>query len=145
MQKNIFPLFIISLGLITVYVFYAVWHTEEPTLKNLTAQTTQITTQTEQKGTNYIDTQLSKYTNIKNKPTVVTTTQVHSANKEEPRASSFVHETPEEVEEQYEEMIPESYSGTLTQAEAAFASMDATVLEMQERIDTPMVETEQTE
>ncbi len=145
MHKSIFPLFITYLGLITAYTFYAVWQTEEPTLTNLTPKSPQ-TTITEDHGyTDHTIIDVSSPSHIKNKPKIATTTQDSKTNTVESHTSSFVHETPEEVEEQYEDMIPESYSDTLTQAEAAFASMDAAVLEMQERIDTPMVETEQTE
>ena len=145
MHKNIFPLFITSLGLITVYVFYAVWHTEEPTLANLTPNSPQTTITEDHSYTDHTIIDVSSPSHIKNKPKTVTATQASKTNSIESHTSSFVSATPEEVEEQYEEMIPESYSDTLTQAEAAFASMDAAVLEMQERIDTPMVETEQTE
>jgi len=145
MHKNILPLFITSLGLITAYVFYVVWHTEEATLTNLTSKSSKTTII---KGHAYTDnklTNVSQLPHVKNKPNTAIVMQASKTNSVESHACSFVYETPQEVEEQYEAMIPESYDDTLTQAEAAFASIDAAVLEMQERIDTPIVETEQTE
>ena len=144
MHKNIFPLFIVSLGIVTAYVFYAVWHIEEPTLNNPTIQASKETSQAESINKEYTKSIASKDATVKTIPSPASS-QNKITNKEEPNVSSLVYETPEEIQETYEALTPESHDDTVAEAQTAFASIDDTVLEMQEHLDTQMMETEQTE
>lgn len=140
MRKNIFPIFITSLGLFTAYVFYALWHTDEVNPSQVNNQS--INTETTNKE--YTKSIASKDATVKTIPSLASS-QNKITNKEEPNVFSLVYETPEEIQEAYEALTPESHDDTVAEAHTAFASIDDAVLEMQEHLDTQMVETEQIE
>ena len=137
MHKNIFPLFITFLGIVAAYTFYAVWHTEEPELNNPTQQTSKELSQTEPTEKKHIKSLPSKSSTVKTTPSLVTVKNKTMHN-EEPSTSSMVSETQEETREVYEALVPESYDDTVTEAQTAFTSLDATVLKMQEHLDAEM-------
>lgn len=137
MHKNIFPLFITFLGIVTAYTFYTVWHTDEPELNNPTLQTSKELSQTEPTVKEYIKSLPSKSNTVKTTPSLVAVKN-ETMHDEEPSTSSMVIETQEETREVYEALVPESYDDTVIEAQAAFTSLDATVLKMQEHLDAEM-------
>ena len=92
MRKNIFPIFITSLGLFTAYVFYALWHTDEVNPSQVNNQS--INTETTNKE--YTKSIASKDATVKTIPSLASS-QNKITNKEEPNVSSLVYETPEEI------------------------------------------------
>ena len=141
MRANIFPIFITSLGLFTAYVFYALWHTDEvnPSQANNQSISTEIT---------------PKHFTPKKRitSTVVNIEDVNIERKKDIKKESLAEtlplgmkETEEQTQEAYEALIPENYDNTVIEAQEAFVSLDDAVLEMQEHLDTQMLETEQIE
>lgn len=144
MHKNIFPLFITFLGIATAYVFYAVWHTEETPFGDSITQTSKEISQTETIDQSYKKSLPSKNSTVKTTSTL-TTTHHKTINKKEPNVYSVSSETPEETQEVYEALVPESYDDTVAEAQEAFSSLDETVLEIQDRLDIPMMEIDEEE
>lgn len=137
MHKNIFPLLVVLLGIVTAYTFYAVWHSDELEENNPVQQISKELSQTEPTEKKHIKSPLSKSNTVKTTPSLIAAQNKIKA-VEKPNVSSMVLETPKQTQEVYESLIPENYDEINEQSSTAFSTLDATVLNMQEHLDTEM-------
>lgn len=138
MKQYFFPIFIISLGLFTAYVFYALWHTEEVNPSN----------QVEKPHTIIHENLSNKHVIPKSVFTVPDASlDMNSQLDDEKELQQMTTEqedapylTPEQRKTQteavYDALIPEDYEETIQEANEAFVALDAHV----EALDAQLAE-----
>ena len=134
MHKNIFPLFITSLGLITAYVFYALWHTEAVTSSTLVTSTTQALPPLKRKDINTLSaTHVVKPMKKTDTVKVATNKQkiVHNTTQTVAIDTNKIEEQTEEV---YEALLPDNYAEVNEQSRVAFNALDTTAIEINAQI-----------
>jgi hypothetical protein len=134
MHKNIFPLFITSLGIVTAYVFYALWHTEAVTSSTLTTTTTQTPPPLRRKDTNTLSTTHSVKPMKKIDTSVVATHKHKTVDNASHAVALDANQIEEQAEEVYEALVPDNYDEINEQSRVAFNALDAAVIEMNEQI-----------
>ena len=127
MHKNIFPLLITFLGIVTAYTFYTVWHTDEMSPSQANSQSLNA----ENKPKDFIpkkrvtsNTLNMKDVEIQRKKDI----KISSENNKDTYKNNTLKPTPQEMQEQtqevYASLTPDSYEEVQQQAESAFEAID---------------------
>lgn len=147
MKHYIVPIFITILGLITAYMFYAFWHTEEINPPK------QITKKTQEKVNEDLSTHevIPRSTLIVPDEVPTSTSAMAEQEKKEleammAEADKIVALTPQQMDKQtqaiYESLIPENHEETMEAAAEAFEELDSYVAALDSRLAEEMADVE---
>ena len=123
MRVHVYPILIISLGLLAGFAFYTLYHTAAtppPTTVTLEDKTRDDSMVFEEQMP--LDSEISsiKHASIKRSPIKIPTVEKEIQN----QTAQRVMETPEHTQEIYDAMTPDNYDETMEKANEAFTALD---------------------